>query len=277
MVIGADSSNTYRKLNTLKNILARMESALLACSGGTDSMFLLYAAHEALNTRLAVATVRAPYMFEEEYEGVLRATAALGLRHFTIDVAIGEGPAKLWHNPPERCYLCKKYLFTRLSQLKNEIGCAALLDGSHSDDRPEHRPGFQALGELGVVSPLRASNLTKAEIRELARKMDLAVWNKPSNSCLLTRLPYGTAVTEATLARIAAAEQLLSAHGFPEARARVHGDLLRIEADPAKTRHLLNPDAEPSLTAELKALGFRYVTVDLEGYRPQESVPGQVR
>ncbi|MCL1851654.1 MAG: TIGR00268 family protein [Peptococcaceae bacterium] len=190
-----------RKLENLKQILAGMDSALLACSGGTDSLLLLDVAHEVLGDHVAVATLDTPYMIEEEGREAEAQAGRRGLRHYRPRLAFGEGPVDLWRNSEDRCYLCKHYMFGELQELRRCIGVAWLMDGTQKDDDPATRPGFRVLGELGVRSPLRESGMGKNDIRELARLRGLACWDKLSNSCLLTRLPYNMIVTEEVLRR----------------------------------------------------------------------------
>ena len=258
--------NISAKLVELKKILTNMGSALLACSGGTDSMLLLDVAHEVLGKRLAVATVRAPYMFDSEFREVEEQVRKRGLKHYTPILGWGDGPEDLWHNSPDRCYLCKSYVFSQLQELRQNRGIAWLIDGTQKDDCPAQRPGFRALRELGVRSPLLESGMTKENIRNLAQLRGLSCWNKPSNSCLLTRLPYHTEVTEEILRCVAQAEETILACGVTQVRARLQGDMLRIETDPRELEIIAAHT--PTLVPQLKALGFFHVVLDLEGYRP---------
>ncbi|MCL1916977.1 MAG: ATP-dependent sacrificial sulfur transferase LarE [Peptococcaceae bacterium] len=245
------------KLAHLKTILTDMGSALLACSGGTDSMLLLDVAHEVLGERLAVATVRAPYMFDDEFREAEEQVCKRDLKHYTPILRWGDGPEALWQNSPDRCYLCKSYVFAQLQELRQDIGMAWLMDGTQKDDCPAQRPGFRALRELGVRSPLRESAMTKEDIRNLAQARGLAFWNKPSNSCLLTRLPYDTEVTEEILWRVGQAEKVVVACGITQVRARVQGNRVRIETDPCELETLVAQTA--TLVPQLKALGFSHV------------------
>ncbi|MCL1790163.1 MAG: ATP-dependent sacrificial sulfur transferase LarE [Peptococcaceae bacterium] len=258
-------TETQAKLATLKQILSEMSSILLACSGGTDSMLLLDVAHEILGDNLAVATVSAPYMFAEEGREAAAEANRRGLRHYHPHLGFGEGPADLWRNTMDRCYLCKTYVFEELKRLQRRFGMTWLMDGTQKDDNPADRPGFRALRELGVRSPLLESGIGKEDIRKLAQARGLVCWDKPSNSCLLTRLPFDTAVTKEALRRVGEAEKLLVLYGLTRVRARLHGDNLRIETDSEGFAKVISEAAK--LVPPLKELGFDRISLDLEGYR----------
>jgi uncharacterized protein len=168
-------------------------------------------------------------------------------------------------NPPDRCYLCKRALFTRLIAVAEEQGFAAVLDGSNVDDLTDYRPGLRALGELGVKSPFLECGIGKEDVRRLARALGLPTWRKPTNTCLLTRIPFGRKITMETLQRIEEAERLLLDRGYDWVRVRCHGDLARIEVAPGLRRRLLD-EADPIIEG-MEGLGFRYVTLDLRGYQ----------
>ena len=170
-------------------------------------------------------------------------------------------------NPPERCYYCKRELFGTLAGLAADNGIRFVLDGSNRDDALDFRPGSRAGRELGVRSPLREAGLTKAEIRELARRLGLPVWNKPSMACLASRFPYGTRIEPESLQRVGAAEDFLRRLGFGQLRVRHHGAIARIELAPAELPRAARRETARKIVSGLKKLGYRYVALDLEGYR----------
>ena len=176
-------------------------------------------------------------------------------------------PAEIAHNPPDRCYLCKRSLFAELKSVATREGCAWLADGSNRDDLADYRPGMRALRELEVRSPLLEADLGKADIRRYARALNLPVWDKPASACLLTRLPHDTEVDLGVLRRVEAAERALRALGFGAVRVRCHDDLARIEVDRTDHLRLLDEAVTEQVVVALNECGFRYVTLDLQGYR----------
>lgn len=250
----------------LRTNLRDLPGALVAFSGGVDSSFLLYAAREALGDRVLAVTLATPYTPTADLAAARELAAALGVRHRIVEHPL---PKNIIKNPPERCYLCKRELFSLLQELAAAEGLV-LLDGSNTDDLAEYRPGRRALAELGVKSPLVQAGLDKAAIRELSRQAGLPTWNRAAGACLLTRLPHGMAVSEALLGRIDRAEDFLRSLGFSGLRVRCHGDecdLARIELPPEDIVRLLEPEMREQVTNRLKELGFRFVALDLAGYR----------
>jgi uncharacterized protein len=261
------TQNKSIKLNT---ILKDLGSFAVAFSGGVDSSFLLYRAHKAVKTGVIAITIRTPYIPAREIVEAREFTEKFGIRHIIVDV---EFPEVIKHNPIERCYLCKKTLFNHLIEFALENDLEYVVDGTNADDSGDFRPGMKALKEMGVRSPLMESGLTKQEIRELSRTEGLEFWDKPAMACLLTRIPYDTEITEGTLRMIEAAENILFDKGFPGSRVRVHGDLARIECIPGFMEKMIKKPEREQVIAELKKIGFRFVSLDLEGYRTGSSNP----
>jgi len=261
----AGPKRTPEAYDRLLAAIRPLETGLVAFSGGVDSLLVLRAALDALGPdAVMAATLRAPYTPEHEVETARRAARDMNVRHDVLAVPF---PEVLRDNPPERCYLCKRELFGRLADRAASEGFGHVLDGTNADDLGDHRPGMRAVTELGVKSPLLAAGLAKADVRRLSRELELPGWDRPAGACLLTRLPHGTAVTDAALSRIAAGEEILRRIGFPEARLRSHGELARIEVARERIAALVAADAAQDIRGALAALGFRHVTVDLAGYR----------
>lgn len=253
-----------RKLQKLNNILKDFNSAVIAFSGGVDSSFLLFMAHKLKKESIAAVTIKTPYVQSREIEEATEFTKKLGIKHHIINLSF---PEIIRHNPVERCYLCKKTLFNKIIDYARTNKYEFILDGSNSDDKGEFRPGMKALKEMGLRSPLLESGITKSEIREELRKEGLNVWEKPAMSCLLTRIPHNTEVKTELLKMIEEAENILFEIGYPGTRVRVHEDIARIECLPGYLEKIiLNPERE-QIVAKLKKIGFRYISLDLEGYR----------
>lgn len=251
------------KYRNLLDGLRSMQRAVVAFSGGLDSTFLLYAARQAMGDGVLGVTISTPYMAQAEVEEARNAAQAMQAAHRVLDVPF---PELLRDNPPERCYLCKKALFSLLGQVAADNTIEHVLDGTNLDDLDDYRPGLRALGELGVKSPLLTAGLTKKDIRDLSREHGLPSWDKPAAACLLSRIPHGTRIEDAELRRIDQAEQFLKELGFAAVRLRSHGDLARIEVPREQVAALIEADRLHGIDARLKALGYRHVAVDLAGY-----------
>ncbi len=264
------------KLKRLRERVRGIGSAVVAFSSGVDSTFLLHVAHEELGERVVAATIRSHTFPKRELDEAAAFCRAEGVRHALIasDELNIPGFAE---NPPDRCYHCKRELFSKLLAFAHENGLAAVLEGSNLDDDGDYRPGRRAIRELGIVSPLHEAGLTKAEIRVLSREMGLPTFDKPSFACLASRFPYGERITGLGLERVEKAEQWLldAGWGLTQLRVRSHGDLARIEVPPADIPRLAARASE--IAAAFKDLGFAYVTLDLLGYRTgsmNEILPG---
>ena len=253
----------HDKLQALQDELRRLGRVAVAFSSGVDSTFLLKVAHDTLGNDAFAVTARACLFPTRETEDAEAFCRREGIEQIVIE----QDPFAVdgfQNNPPDRCYRCKRALFTRFRAIADERG-AALVEGSNLDDEGDYRPGMRAIAELGVRSPLRAAGLTKADIRALSRELGLPTWDKPSFACLASRFVYGETITPEKLAMVDASERRLLALGFRQFRVRVHGDLARVEVLPEDMPRLLDHAAE--LYDELRSLGFRYVSLDLGGYR----------
>jgi uncharacterized protein len=260
----------YQKSSNLNTILKDLNSFVVAFSGGVDSTFLLHRAHKVRKSAIVAITIRTPYIPSREIDDAVEFTRSFGIKHKIIDIAF---PEMIRNNPIDRCYLCKKAIFTDLLSFAKKNNFQFVVDGTNADDTGDFRPGIKALNELGIRSPLLESGLTKKDIRELSREEDLDIWDKPAMACLLTRIPYDTEISQGTLRLVEEAENMLFELGYPGTRVRIHGDMARIECMPGYIEKIIhNPDKEHIISA-LKKIGFRYVSLDLEGYRTGSSNP----
>ncbi len=259
--------NPAEKLARLRERLLELGSAAVAFSAGVDSTFLLHVAHDALGERAVAVTVRAPFVPPAETAAAAAFCRAEGIRHTVLDIDLDAIPHFV-ENPPDRCYHCKKALFGKMVEFAHENDIAAVLEGSNLDDDGDYRPGRRAIRELGVRSPLHEAGFTKAEIRALSREKGLPTADKPSFACLASRFPYGERITPEGLARVDRAETWLRA-AFPalaQLRVRCHGGTVaRIEVAPADIPRLAARAA--NIAAALRAIGFAFVSLDLQGYR----------
>lgn len=253
------------KAARLQAILRDLGGAVIAMSGGVDSALLVHAAHAALGARALAVTADSPSLPRRELREAEELARLIGARHLVIQTGEMADP-RYAANPRNRCYYCKTELFTRLRALAEQHGLPWVLYGENLDDLDDHRPGARAALEHGVRAPLKEAGLTKADIRALARARGLPVWNKPAFACLGSRVPYGMPIVPAKLAQVEAAEEILRELGLRQYRVRHHGDLARIEVEPAEMPALVNRAVE--VVERIRAVaGFRHVTLDLAGYR----------
>ena len=256
---------TDEKLSALKTSLAEMRHVIVAYSGGVDSTFLAAVANEVLGHGSLAVTAKSPSLARSELEGAVEVAGLLGLNHRVIETAeVKRDDYRV--NDPNRCFFCKEELYTHLSTLP-EAAYSQIINAHNLDDTGDFRPGINSAKKRGVRSPLVEAGLTKAEIREQSRAMGLATWDKLAQACLSSRIPYGTPVTVEALARIAEAEEYLRSLGIERLRVRHHDSIARIEVGPEDFSILLDEETRRGVIERFRAIGYSYVTLDLEGFR----------
>ena len=259
-------SSTADKARRLQEILTGYQSVLIAFSGGVDSAYLAIAAAETLGARALAVTADSPSYPDTHRQLALSIAKDFGFAHELIQTAELERP-EYRANPANRCYYCKDELYSHLTTLARDRGLAVVIDGNNADDRGDYRPGRQAAREHGVRSPLDEADLTKDDIRELARAAGLASWNEPASACLSSRIPYFSEVTDDKLRMIERAERALRGLGFRICRVRHHDTIARLEIARDEMPRALEPEIAESIDRELRAIGYQHVTLDLRGYR----------
>lgn len=255
-----------QKLDRLRAIFVPMPSVMVAFSGGVDSTFVLKVAHDTIGERVTALTTTSPTMPDEDRDTAIKMAAEIGARHLVIDSNELEIPGYA-ANPITRCYLCKTNLFEICEARATALGIGEIVDGLNLDDLHDYRPGMKAAAERRVRHPLVEAELSKAEIRELSRSLDLRTWDRPASPCLSSRFPYGTEITPEGLRKVAEGEKLLHALGFRVARVRYHGEVARIELERDQIARVFEPEIRDTVERELKRIGFRFVTIDLKGFR----------
>ena len=253
------------KLETLKSYLRSLGSLAVAYSSGVDSTFLLKVAHDVLGDKAIAITATSSFFPKRESDEATAFCKLNGIKHFFITSEELDIP-EIRHNPANRCYLCKKELFTKIISFAKENGIDYIAEGSNMDDNGDYRPGLKAIAELGIKSPLRECDLYKEEIRALSKQLKLPTWNKPSFACLASRFVYGEEINQEKLKMVEKAEDALLNLGFKQFRVRIHGaNLARIEVLPDELEKLFS--LRESVTKAMHQAGFTYITMDLQGYR----------
>jgi len=253
-------------LKFLKNILSEMGGVLIAYSGGVDSTFLLKIASSVLGDRVVAVTATSETYPSRELKGAKKNAKMLGLKHIVINTNELDNE-NFVSNTPKRCYYCKKTLFSELVKLAKQYKLNYVVDGSNYDDTSDFRPGMRAASEFGVRSPLKEAKFRKTEIRALSKEMDLPTWDKPSHACLSTRFPYGDRITREKLSKVELAEEFLMGFGIKQLRVRIHGNIARIEVLREDMPIFLDRDISKKIVRKFEALGYVYITLDIQGYR----------
>jgi len=256
--------NLNEKESAALDLLKESGSVAVAFSGGADSTLVCSLAFEALGKRAIAAIGRSPLDPLEDLGGARRTALTIGITLYEIEIPT-MSDERLVANSPDRCYHCKKLLFKAIADLAAVVGVDSIADGSTSDDLSDVRPGMRAKEEYRVRSPLLEAGISKEEVRAISKSRGLPTWDKPSAACLASRVPYGTKITGDLLERIARAERFLKSNGFSQVRVRAHGHIARIEIEPQEMRRFL--EMRENIAKELKAAGFTYISLDIEGFR----------
>jgi len=262
-ILLGDMMAKNEKLERLEEYLTNLEKLAVAFSGGVDSTFLLKVAHMILGDNVVAITVNGAIHPGWEIESSKEIASRIGVRQILLDMDIFKNE-NIVTNPPDRCYHCKMAIFSMIKKTAKSYGIDNVADGSNIDDAGDYRPGMRALKELGILSPLRDAGLGKEEIRILSKELGLPTWDKPALSCLATRIPYNTRITEETLSMIEAGEDFLRGLGFSQIRLRHLGNLAKIEVPPEDMMRLLG--LREMVVKKLREIGYTYITMDMEGY-----------
>ena len=254
------------KLVQLGQWFEPLAGVVVAYSGGTDSTLVAAAAARALGDRALAVTAVSPSLPPGELAEARRVAAVIGVRHRAVRTRETEDDAYL-ANGLDRCYHCKSELYGVLGRVAEDAGTSVVVSGANLDDLGDYRPGLRAAKEHGIRHPLVEVGFTKAEVREAARVLRIPTWDKPASACLSSRIAFGVTISVEELSKVGRAERLLKDLGFAQCRVRVHGDVARVEVEPADVPRLAQPGIRGQVVDGLKALGYRYVTLDLEGFR----------
>ncbi|MFO7899906.1 MAG: ATP-dependent sacrificial sulfur transferase LarE [Planctomycetota bacterium] len=255
-----------RKYQRLQGALRDLGSLAVGFSGGVDSTLLLRVAHGVLGDRVLAVTATSEMQPAFELAAAKQLAEEIGARHVVIETSPLDVD-RIAANPPDRCYHCKRALFTRVAEVASEHGIEHVADGTNADDAGAYRPGTRAAEELGVLRPLQDAGLTKPDLRRLSRELGLPTWDQPAYACLATRIPYGRELRPAELRMVDAAEDFLRELGFRQCRVRHHGSVARIEVEPGRVPDAAAPETAGRIARRLREIGFRHVTLDLQGYR----------
>ena len=250
----------------MRAIFAPMRSLIVAFSGGVDSTLVLKVAHDALGDSVLALTTTSPTMPDEDRDSALAMARLIGARHLIVESNELEIPGYA-ANPLNRCYLCKHNLFTVCEAKAAQLGIEEIADGLNLDDLHDYRPGMQAASEKRVRHPIVEAEMTKADVRALSRSMGLPAWDRPASPCLSSRFPYGTEITPEGLKKVAAGEKLLHSMGFAVARVRYHGEVARLELEQSQIARIFERRIRETIDREFKKIGFRFVAIDLKGFR----------
>jgi pyridinium-3,5-biscarboxylic acid mononucleotide sulfurtransferase len=268
------TTDVARKLDRLHHVLAATGGVVVAYSGGTDSTLVAAVAARALGERALAITAVSPSLPPGEADEARRVAGELGIAHRTVRTHEAERPAYL-ANGVDRCYHCKTELYDVLTRVAEESDFAVVVSGANLDDLGDFRPGLTAAAEHGVRHPLVEVAMSKSDVREAARELDIPTWDKPASACLASRIPFGVTIKVEELSKVGRAEQLLKELGFRQCRVRVHGDVARIEVERADIARLAEPGVRERAVHGLQELGYRYVALDLEGFRSGSMNPRQ--
>ena len=252
------------KEKNLQRQIARLKSVLIALSGGTDSAYLSHIAAGTDALHILAATVQTPYMHQDEIQDARSFCLHHKIKHLVISLdMIGE----IASNPEDRCYRCKKKMMENLRKIAGDYNIQTICDGTNADDLNDYRPGARALGEYGILSPLKDAAMTKEDIRQCSRNAGLQTWNKPANACLLTRFPHNKEIAIQDLQNVEQAERFLDSLGFSGSRVRIHDKITRIELQPDHLEKPFPDECRRKVIQKFKQLGYQHITLDLEGYR----------